>query len=46
MMPTWWFPMLIIGLDVFAALAYAIAWDWKRALYWMFAAGLTGCITA
>jgi hypothetical protein len=33
------FPMLLIGLDLGASVVYAVALDWRRALYWACGSG-------
>ena len=39
------FPTLLIVLDLGASVVYAVALDWRRALYWAAAAVLTACVT-
>ena len=39
------FPILLIALDLGASVVYAVALDWRRALYWLAAAVLTACVT-
>lgn len=41
------FPTVLIVLDIFAAVAYAIhdVSDWRRIVYWLSAAVLTVCVT-
>jgi hypothetical protein len=39
------FPIILIILDVCAGIVYGINLDFKRMLYWFFAAGLTICVT-
>ena len=39
------FPTLLIVLDVAAAVVYAAAGDWRRAIYWFAAAVLTASVT-
>jgi hypothetical protein len=39
------FPILLIALDLSASVVYAVALDWRRALYWLAAAVLTACVT-
>jgi hypothetical protein len=39
------FPSILIILDVGAALGYAAASDWRRAIYWVAAGVLTAAIT-
>ena len=39
------FPILLIALDLGASVVYAVALDWRRALYWIAAAVLTACVT-
>lgn len=38
-------PTVLIIIDVFAAIPYAMHGDWRKALYWLFAAGLTITVT-
>jgi len=38
-------PTLLIIIDVMAAVPYAMQGDWRKALYWLFAAGLTITVT-
>lgn len=35
----------MIILSVGASIGYFIAGDWKRGLYWLFAAGITSTVT-
>lgn len=39
------FPVILIALDIGAAIMFAVDGDVRRALYWLFAAGLTVVIT-
>jgi hypothetical protein len=39
------FPTILIVLDVFAALAYVPACDWRKVIYWAAAAILTSAVT-
>lgn len=39
------FPSVLIALDVAAAVVYAEAGDWRRAIYWFAAAVLTATVT-
>lgn len=39
------FPWVLIVLDLCAAGVYGLYGDWIRTLYWIFAAGLTICVT-
>lgn len=39
------FPTILIILDVFAALAYVPAYDWRKVVYWLAAAVLTFVVT-
>ena len=39
------FPIILILLDLSAAIAYALQLDWRRAIYWLAAAVLTICVT-
>jgi hypothetical protein len=39
------FPTILIILDVFAALAYIPAYDWRKVVYWLAAAALTYVVT-
>lgn len=39
------FPVLLIALDVAAAVVYAACGDWRRCIYWIAAATLTATVT-
>lgn len=39
------FPVILIALDVAAAVAYASGGDWRRFIYWTAAATLTATVT-
>ena len=39
------FPILIIVLSAAAGIVYLYSGDWRRGLYWLFAAGLGVCVT-
>lgn len=39
------FAWLLVALDLCAAAGYGWGHDWRRCLYWLFAAGLTTCVT-
>ena len=39
------FPALLVLLDLGAAVMYGLEGDWRRGLYWLFAAGLTAVVT-
>jgi len=39
------FPLFIIIVNTCASVPYAFAGDWRKALYWLFAAGLTVVVT-
>lgn len=39
------FPIILIALDLGAAIMYAIGKDFKMALYWVAAAVLNCCVT-
>lgn len=39
------FPLILIILDVAAAVVYACKTDWKMAVYWIAAAVLNICVT-
>ena len=39
------FPVTLILLDIGAAIVYAFDADWRRAVYWLAAAVLTGSVT-
>ena len=41
----YFFPMLLIALDVGAASVYAFSGDIKKAVYWVAAAILNFCVT-
>lgn len=38
-------PTALIIIQTFAALPYFIDGDWRKGLYWLFAAGLTVVVT-
>lgn len=42
---TYFFPSILIALDVLSAAVYAIAREWRQAVYWLAAATLSICIT-
>ena len=39
------FPTILMALDLCAAVVWATHGDWRKALYWTMAAGLTACVT-
>lgn len=39
------FPIILMALDLCAAVAYACNCDWKRTIYWIAAAMLTATVT-
>jgi hypothetical protein len=39
------FPVILIALDVGAAIVYACGGEWKKAIYWIAAAVLNACVT-
>ncbi len=39
------FPILLIALDIGAAIIYAFGKDYKKAIYWIAAAVLNICVT-
>jgi hypothetical protein len=39
------FPVTLIVLDMLAGIVYLCAGDYRRAIYWWFAAGLTATVT-
>lgn len=43
--PTWFFPLCLIILDVAAAIVWACEGDWRKATYWIAAAILTTTVT-
>lgn len=45
MTPATLFPAALIVLDLGAAVVYGLEGDWRRCLYWLFAAGLTAVVT-
>lgn len=45
MKPTVIFPTILITLDLFAAIFYFHAGDYRRAIYWTAAATLTATVT-
>lgn len=42
---TFIFPVILITLNICAALTYAYFSDWRMFLYWVSAATLTTCVT-
>lgn len=45
MRPEYIFPLLLIALDIGAAVVYAKNGEYKRAVYWVAAAVLNICVT-
>jgi len=43
--PEYIFPTVLIGLDIAAAMPYAMRHDWRMTVYWLAAATLTACVT-
>lgn len=41
----YFFPSVLIALDVCAAIPYAVKANWRMAIYWLAAATLTSCVT-
>lgn len=39
------FPILLISLNLLAALVYLLHRDWHKMVYWLSAATLTYCVT-
>lgn len=39
------FPTILIILDICAAIGYLPSGEWRKILYWLFAAGLTYTVT-
>lgn len=39
------FPMLMILLNILAAIVYATHGDWRKIIYWLAAAALTAVVT-
>lgn len=39
------FPIILIGLDIGAAVVYLSFGDWKHAIYWLAAATLSATVT-
>ena len=39
------FPTILIVLDIAAAIVYACHGDWRRVIYWLAAAVITGSVT-
>jgi hypothetical protein len=39
------FPLILIILDIGAAFVYGSEYNWRLCGYWLFAAGLTVCVT-
>ena len=44
-LPTWLLPSVMLALSIAAAAAYALAGDWRRAVYWSAAAAITAVVT-
>jgi hypothetical protein len=44
-LPVWLFPALLITLDLFAAIRWAMEGDWRKTVYWFAAAVLTTVVT-
>lgn len=42
---TYFFPSILIALDVLSAVAYCFSRDWRQATYWIAAATLSVCVT-
>jgi hypothetical protein len=38
-------PTVLIIIDIFAAIGYIPTGEWRKILYWLFAAGLTYVVT-
>ncbi len=38
-------PTVLMLIDIGAAIPYGLQGDWRRCLYWLFACGLTFCVT-
>ena len=38
-------PTVLMVIDLLAAIPYGMKGDWRKCLYWLFAAGLTFVIT-
>ncbi len=38
-------PLVLIIIDIGSAVPYAFAGDWRKVLYWLFAAGLNITVT-
>lgn len=45
MKPTYIFPIVMIVMDVGAAVMCAVAKDYKKVVYWIAAAVLNACVT-
>ena len=45
MIPPHWIPYALIGIYILCALNLAVLDDWKRAFYWLCAAGITFAVT-
>ena len=39
------FPTILIVLDIAAAVMWGMELNWRQTGYWLFAAGLTVCVT-
>lgn len=42
---TYFFPSILIALDVLSAFAYGFSRDWRQVTYWIAAATLSVCVT-
>lgn len=45
MKPTYIFPLILIVLDIGAAVMYGISGEWKKVIYWLAAAVLNTAVT-
>lgn len=45
MKPTYIFPLILIVLDIGAAVMYGISGEWKKVIYWLAAAVLNAAVT-
>jgi len=43
--PTQIFPLILIALDIGAAVVYCIHGDWRKTVYWIAAAVLSAAVT-
>ena len=42
---TYFFPSVLIALDVRSAIAYGFSREWRQVVYWLASATLSSCVT-